>query len=149
MNGISLLLCVNNKYGNVRHWCESINVELDGDLLMELACNVPFVDLGGYISLNGKLMQHHGIREMVGNVFWNAYRIDARQLVDLLNSLKQDAFISITSGEVNLFRKWDSDEPYTLSDFGYDDAAVHMENLLRDNHLTIKPDTTIANWWLR
>lgn len=151
MKGVVLHLCVNNKYGDPTNYCKGISVEIDGDLLvMELACDdLPFSDLcSGFIRLDDKLLKYYKHQTMVGNAFWNAYLIDARQLVDLLNILKADSFISIIDAEAWIFRKWDSFEPYTLEDFGYDDASVHQENLLREMPW-LRHTESIADYWTR
>lgn len=116
---ITLMLAVNDRNGNMTNSCDRIDVDIDGDLAMQIECDeLHFAELDDHsIRVGDTTLPYDFCGSMVGNVFWNAYAVFSDDVIPLLNSLKSELGVGLLEAWQPLWDKWHSDQPYTVADF--------------------------------
>jgi hypothetical protein len=112
---IRLHLAVNDVNGDVSDVCERIDVEIDGNTIMQLEGEADFLEIpGNLIQIGGVALLYDRRGTMVGNIFWNTYDVFAEDVVALLNAVKDD--FGVIEGWKPLFDKWQAEEKFTVDD---------------------------------
>ena len=104
-----LSLAVNDENGDVTQECCCIEIEVNGETVMRFGCELSFLEIPDNVLQIGNVTFEWKTRStMVGNVFWNAYRIAAVDMVHLVNYLwtADDLSVDIEEAYTLLWNKW-------------------------------------------
>lgn len=112
---IDLMLCVNDEYGNTEKECRGIDIYIDGDLAMQIECQLSFLEIpDNVIQIDNQVMKWDSRGTMVGNVFWNSYGVMGADVVLLLNNLKDSQNINLNEAWQPLWDRWKSGLPFDM-----------------------------------